>query len=184
MREHRQRTAAGAPRWHRAFVVVGSALLVALLAGCGGGGGERGQTTDTAAKTGGVSADAAPASPQAGAGAASGGAAGTPAITPQMIALGDSIFHGQAAGGLCQTCHGPDAKGTTLAPNLTDDQWLNGDGSYQFIVTVVTNGVLQPKQYPAPMPPMGGASLTPDQVRAVAAYVYSLRKPAAGSRGG
>jgi hypothetical protein len=24
------------------------------------------------------------------------------------------------------------------------------------------------------MPPMGGASLTPDQVKAVAAYVYSL----------
>jgi hypothetical protein len=31
-----------------------------------------------------------------------------------------------------------------------------------------------PKQHAAPMPPMGGASLTPQQVCAVAAYVYSL----------
>jgi mono/diheme cytochrome c family protein len=27
------------------------------------------------------------------------------------------------------------------------------------------------------MPPMGGAQLTPEQVRAVAAYVYSLSHP-------
>jgi mono/diheme cytochrome c family protein len=101
-------------------------------------------------------------------------------ITPAMVALGDSIFMGTAAGGLCMTCHGPDAKGTQLAPNLTDQQWLNGDGSYQFIVTTVTNGVPNPKQYPAPMPPKGGANLTDEQVHAVAAYVYSLTHPDVG----
>lgn len=93
-----------------------------------------------------------------------------------MVALGEKIFHGQEAGGTCFTCHGPDAKGTQLAPNLTDQQWLNGDGSYQFIVNTVTSGVATPKQHPAAMPPMGGASLTPEQVRAVAAYVYSLSR--------
>jgi mono/diheme cytochrome c family protein len=31
-----------------------------------------------------------------------------------------------------------------------------------------------PKKAPAPMPPMGGASLSPDQVKAAAAYVHSL----------
>jgi mono/diheme cytochrome c family protein len=108
-----------------------------------------------------------------------GSAAAPGEITPQMIALGDSIFHGQAAGGMCQTCHGPDAKGTQLAPDLTDKQWLNGDGSYQFIVNTVTKGVPTPKQAPAPMPPMGGAQLTPDQVNAVSAYVYSLSHPEA-----
>jgi hypothetical protein len=35
-------------------------------------------------------------------------------------------------------------------------------------------GVPQPKDYRSPMPPMGGAQLTPDQVSAVAAYVWSL----------
>ena len=94
--------------------------------------------------------------------------------TPQQVALGDSIFHGQVAGGTCTACHGQDAKGTAVAPDLTDQQWINGDGSYNFIVQTVTTGVPQPKQHPAPMPPKGGASLTDDQVKAVAAYVYSL----------
>jgi mono/diheme cytochrome c family protein len=96
------------------------------------------------------------------------------APTAQQIALGDSIFHGTAAGGTCSACHGQDAKGTAVAPNLTDNAWLNGDGSYQFIVTTVTNGVPKPKEHPAPMPPKGGAALSDEQVKAVAGYVYSL----------
>lgn len=105
---------------------------------------------------------------------AGGGAAGGGAQSPQQIALGDSVFHGQVAGGTCTACHGQDAKGTPVAPDLTDSQWLNGDGSYTFIVNTVTNGVPMPKQHPAPMPPKGGAPLNDDQVKAVAAYVYSL----------
>ena len=103
---------------------------------------------------------------------AAGGAAGP--TSPKLVALGDSIFHGQVAGGTCTACHGQDAKGTAVAPDLTDNQWINGDGSYQFIVHTVHTGVPQPKQHPAPMPPMGGATLTDEQVNAVAAYVYSL----------
>lgn len=102
----------------------------------------------------------------------SGGGGGP--MSPQLIALGDSIFHGQVAGGTCTACHGQDAKGTAVAPDLTDNQWINGDGSYQFIVNTVTNGVPHPKQHPAPMPPKGGAPLNDEQVKAVAAYVYSL----------
>jgi mono/diheme cytochrome c family protein len=105
-------------------------------------------------------------------------------ITPAQIALGDSVFHGRAGGGTCAVCHGQDAKGTTgLAPDLTDAKWLHGDGSYAFIVGIVQQGVPNPKESPAPMPPLGGASLTPDQVRAVAAYVYSLATHAKGRRG-
>ena len=105
------------------------------------------------------------AAPAAGAGGAQ---------SPQQVALGDSIFHGQVAGGTCTACHGQDAKGTAVAPNLTDSEWLNGDGSYDFIVQTITTGVPKPKQHPAPMPPKGGASLTDEQVKAAAAYVYSL----------
>jgi mono/diheme cytochrome c family protein len=100
--------------------------------------------------------------------------AGGGPTSPQLVALGDSIFHGQVAGGTCTACHGQDAKGTAVAPNLTDNQWINGDGSYDFIVHTVTTGVPQPKQHPAPMPPKGGATLSDQQVKAVAAYVYSL----------
>ena len=104
-------------------------------------------------------------------------AAPTPAggeQSPQQVALGDSIFHGQVAGGTCTACHGQDAKGTAVGPDLTDSQWLNGDGSYDFIVQTITDGVPQPKQHPAPMPPKGGAALSDAQVKAAAAYVFSL----------
>jgi cytochrome c len=66
------------------------------------------------------------------------------------------------------------ATGTALGPNLTDTQWLWGDGSYRAIAKTIAAGVPEPKVYRAPMPPMGGAELTPDQVSAVAAYVWGL----------
>ena len=101
------------------------------------------------------------------------------AITVAVIALGDSIFHGRAAGGLCQSCHRPDGKGLPgLAPDLTDAKWLHGDGSLPFIATVVTKGVPKPKQSAAPMMPYGGGpKMSVAQVRAVAAYVKSLSAP-------
>ena len=137
---------------------IASLLLVALaLSACGGGGEERAGAADTAEP-----------------GASPAPSASAPSMSDaQLVALGDSIFEGKAAGGICYTCHGPDAKGTQLAPDLTDQQWLNGDGSVESIANVVRNGVLQPKQFPAPMPPFG-ATLDDQQIRAVSAYVYSL----------
>lgn len=99
----------------------------------------------------------------------------TVVLTPGLIAFGDSVFHGKVGGGVCYSCHGPDGKGVSgLAPDLTSGKWLHGDGSYTFIVQTVEKGVPQPKQSLGPMPPMGGAKLTPAEVHAVAAYVFSL----------
>jgi mono/diheme cytochrome c family protein len=101
-------------------------------------------------------------------------------ITPAMIALGDSIFHGQAGGGMCFGCHGPEGKGVpSVAPDLTAGKWLHGDGSYASIAAIVTSGVPKPKVAASPMPPMGGSQLNEAQIRAVAAYVYSLTHPGA-----
>jgi mono/diheme cytochrome c family protein len=157
------------------LLVVAVSTLVACKGGSDqGSSANAGGGSGAAAPSAGSSASAA-GTPAAVGGAATGGAGGTANITPAMIAQGDSIFHGQKAGGLCFSCHGPDGKGTPTGPNLTDNQWLDADnGSYDAIVQTITSGVPKPKQYPAPMPPMGGASLTPDQVRAAAAYVYSL----------
>ena len=97
--------------------------------------------------------------------------------TAKMAALGDSIFHGETAGGMCFTCHGADAKGTALAPSLLAHKWITGDGSYMFIQQRVTEGVPTPTPpYPGPMLPMGGAQLTAAQIKAVAAYVYSISR--------
>jgi mono/diheme cytochrome c family protein len=97
-------------------------------------------------------------------------------FAPEVVAMGEKIFQGKAAGGLCFTCHGANAKGIKgLAPNLTDATWLHGDGSFAFITATITQGVAKPKESAAPMPPRGGSPLTVDQVTAVGAYVWSLR---------
>ncbi len=92
-------------------------------------------------------------------------------VTPAAIALGDSLFH---SAGNCYACHGANAQGA-VGPNLTDAEWIHSDGSYDAIVKQITTGVTaEESKSKIPMPPKGGSSITDDQVKAVAAYVYSL----------
>jgi glucose/arabinose dehydrogenase/mono/diheme cytochrome c family protein len=102
------------------------------------------------------------------------GLSAPPGATQEMVALGDRIYHGQVGGASCAGCHGSSGKGSPLGPDLTDTKWLWSDGSYSGIAKTITDGVMQPKEYRSPMPPMGGAQLTPDQVSALAAYVWAL----------
>jgi glucose/arabinose dehydrogenase/mono/diheme cytochrome c family protein len=94
--------------------------------------------------------------------------------TREMVRLGERIYRGQEGGAACTGCHGDSGQGTPLGPDLTGKKWLWSDGSYAGIAKTITEGVSQPKQYRSPMPPMGGAQLAPDQVSALAAYVWSL----------
>lgn len=94
--------------------------------------------------------------------------------TRKMVALGDRIYHGQVGGAACSGCHGSSGTGSPLGPDLSKKNWLWSDGSYAGIQKTIAEGVPHPKQYRSPMPPMGGAQLTPDQLSAVAAYVWSL----------
>ena len=110
--------------------------------------------------------------PDAGAGAA---ALPVPeGATRATVELGARVYHGQVGGATCTGCHGERGQGTPLGPALTGKKWLWSDGSYAGLKKTITDGVSQPKQYRSPMPPMGGADLTPDQVSAVAAYVWSI----------
>ncbi|HET6972021.1 MAG TPA: c-type cytochrome, partial [Phenylobacterium sp.] len=97
-----------------------------------------------------------------------------PAIPPgssaEQVAAGDKVFHTTT----CAACHGPDAKGTSLGPNLTAGAWLWGDGSLAALHDTIQKGVSAPKQYRSPMPPMGGAQLSDADLAAVAAYVWSV----------
>ena len=74
----------------------------------------------------------------------------------------------------CAGCHGTNAKGTPLGPDLTSGKWLWGDGSLASIAQTITDGVPHPKEYGPPMPPMGGAQLSHPELSAVAAYVWAL----------
>jgi mono/diheme cytochrome c family protein len=136
-----------------------SLSLLFLATACGGG--EGGTPADT---------------PQGGAPEAPAAAASfDPAtITPEMLALGDSLFHGLIGATSCQACHGADGAQATVAPNLTDAEWLHSDGSWEGIFNTVKTGVMTPKQFTSVMPPWGGVPMTDDQTRAVSAYVYKL----------
>ena len=101
--------------------------------------------------------------------------------TRAMLELGDRIYHGELASATCLGCHGADGRGTPLGPDLTANKWLWSRGSYAGIARTIREGVPKPKVYRSPMPPMGGAQLSPDQISAVAAYVWALSHPRSGA---
>lgn len=95
-------------------------------------------------------------------------------VTQAMVDKGNEIFH---KGGLCYACHGQDAKGL-VGPNLTDDVWLHSKGSYAELVAQITKGVTKEESKSGiPMPAKGGSSITDEEVKAVAAYVWRLSHP-------
>ena len=93
-------------------------------------------------------------------------------VTVAMVEEGRELFSG---GGICSTCH-LDGSGSPLAPDLTDDTWLNVDGEYSSIVELVKTGVPEPVEHPGMMLPRAGMPLTDAQVEAVAAYTYMLSR--------
>jgi glucose/arabinose dehydrogenase/cytochrome c5 len=103
-----------------------------------------------------------------------------PGATPAEVALGKRIFDGQVGSAPCTGCHGTDAKGSPLGPDLTNGKWLWGDGSVAAIAHIITVGVPQPKEYRSAMPPMGGAQLSSSEVSAVAAYLWALNHRSGG----
>jgi cytochrome c oxidase cbb3-type subunit 3 len=79
---------------------------------------------------------------------------------------------GKAKFAVCAACHGADGKGNQAlgSANLTDKIWLHGWGE-DAIVAMVNNGKTNV------MPPQG-ARLTPEQMKVLTAYVWSLSKDA------
>jgi cbb3-type cytochrome c oxidase subunit III len=91
--------------------------------------------------------------------------------TPEIVAKGDALFHGSAN---CYACHGSKAEGL-VGPNLTDGEWIHSKGTYDDIVAQINHGVPKAESKSGiEMPPKGGATLSDDDVKAIAAYVYSL----------
>jgi len=144
-------------------------VAAAAIAACSSGGGS---STTTSAPTPAAAASARPVTNAAMAAAPS-----RSPVTPALIATGDSIFHAAS----CQRCHGADARGARNGPNLTGPTFMhiNGTGSYDDFVRIITSGMpadsIKDKTHQFPMRARGGnPPLTDDQVKAVAAYVYSL----------
>jgi cytochrome c oxidase cbb3-type subunit 3 len=86
------------------------------------------------------------------------------ALTDSKIKkLGEGVFTTK-----CVACHGNHAQGV-IGPNLTDDYWINGDGTSKAILGIIRAGV------PSKGMPPWGQMLTSDELIQVAAYVVSLR---------
>src|SRR5881394_2314401 len=122
----------------------GAILTLVTVGAAAAACGKKADNSAAAADTAAVAPAPAPAPAEATTGAAPAGApAQLPAgVTAEMVASGNTIYH---TTGNCFTCHGPDGTGTPLAPDLTDSQWLNIDGSYDATVKTVTTGVPTPK---------------------------------------
>ena len=85
----------------------------------------------------------------------------------------------QLFGDNCAACHGRDGKGGTNYPDLTDDDWLWGGGP-ELIEQTMRVGIntAHPDTRIAQMPAFGrDEMLDREQVRNVAAYVYSITNP-------
>ena len=71
-------------------------------------------------------------------------------------------------------------QGGANGPNLTSGNWEHSSGSYEEIVQTITNGIVAADivhpEHRFAMHARGGMTplLTDDQVKAVAAYVYSI----------
>ncbi len=96
-------------------------------------------------------------------------------VTMEMIEKGKTVY---AGAGICSSCHAPDGSGIpSLGANLKDDEWLHSDGSYDGITQSIMKGVTaQESSSGVPMPAKGGTGISDDDVKAVAAYVWTLSK--------
>ena len=98
-------------------------------------------------------------------------------VTPDMVTRGNTLFNN----GSCVRCHGLNGVGGPRAPSLTDNEWIHISRSYPAIVDLVTRGFTKAEQrdprYQFTMNPRGGTSLSDAEIRAVAAYVWSISAP-------
>lgn len=104
-------------------------------------------------------------------------------VTPAMVSTGEGYFKSI---GLCFACHGMDAKGIPgVGANLTDTEWYHGDGTFEYLVRQILEGVSpSDSRTGVMMPPKGGSQITEEQARAIAGYVWTLShrsRPAAES---
>ncbi|UCC71105.1 MAG: c-type cytochrome [Gemmatimonadota bacterium] len=96
-------------------------------------------------------------------------------VTMETVNQGKDVY---AGAGLCYVCHGAEGQGMPgLGANLADSDWTHSDGSFDGIVQTVMNGVDSGASTTGTaMPAKGGSGITDDQVRQVAAYVWTLGK--------
>jgi mono/diheme cytochrome c family protein len=99
------------------------------------------------------------------------------ANTSAMVLLGDSLFNNNS----CRKCHGVHGQAGQFAPDLTQGPWIHVSGEYQDLVRIITDGIppaaiKDTVHHPYDMHPRGGSNFSDAQVRALAAYVWTISR--------
>ena len=90
----------------------------------------------------------------------------TTQISDALVKQGREIFHGR---GTCFACHGPDLKGSPVAPPLRPHAWLAAkNGDLDEIYRVITHGV------PGTLMVSHPGGISDADARALAEYIWSV----------
>jgi alkaline phosphatase D len=102
--------------------------------------------------------------------------AGAAAADPAAVERGAAIYRG----GTCPVCHHWEGQGNRRGPDLTDEEWLHGDGSLAAVRGAIESGFRHgaSRRFRGKyeMWPLGGMELDEVDVDALAAYVWSLHR--------
>ncbi len=90
-------------------------------------------------------------------------AASEASTDPVDLEAGKALYAGKA----CFACHGMNAEGNAIGPNLTDNSWINGC-SFEDVVKIIKNGA------PAKGMTPYKDQLTQKQTEQVSSYLLSL----------
>jgi cytochrome c oxidase cbb3-type subunit 3 len=84
--------------------------------------------------------------------------------TAELLTEGKAIFVKN-----CVSCHGPEAQGASICPNLTDEYWIH-KGGIKDIFKTIKNGVQEKGMIP------WGQQLSNAQIAAAATFIKSLQE--------
>ena len=104
-------------------------------------------------------------------------AAAVPAVSdPDEVERGAAIYRG----GTCPVCHHWEGQGNRRGPDLTDEEWLHGDGSEEAVRKAIETGFRHGAgrrfRGKYEMWPLGGMELEESDVDALTTYVWSLHR--------
>lgn len=100
-------------------------------------------------------------------------------VTPARVLMGAELFNG----GSCVACHAAAGRGPgQRGPDLSDIEWLHSMGDFDGIFQTIFWGVPKDRMKavaprPFEMHPRGGMNIDREQMKALAAYVWTISRP-------
>ncbi|HKY60453.1 MAG TPA: c-type cytochrome [Gemmatimonadota bacterium] len=100
-------------------------------------------------------------------------------VSSERVLAGSELYNG----GSCAACHAVGGRGVgRRAPDLSDVEWLHSEGDFDGIFEAIFWGVPKDRMKavtprPFEMHPRGGMTIDREQMKALAAYVWTVAHP-------